>query len=92
MGLRPPHGAAVAGEHDMKLMVSHDCGMSYHEVKRGARVSRLLKKARKMHLNERWLRWTIESDDGQDFYAVTPIFTALVNTITLARAAEAGGE
>lgn len=76
----------------MKLMVSYNCGISYVEEMRDEEVESLLARAKEMQLDERLLRWVIESDDEGEIYAVSDIHRAQIATIVAARAQRGEGD
>ncbi|KKK55775.1 hypothetical protein LCGC14_3071140, partial [marine sediment metagenome] len=61
-----------------KLMVSHDCGISYHEEATAETVEELLPKGEK--LDEELLRWTID-DEADDIVIFCDIHHQMVATM-----------
>ncbi len=72
----------------MKLMVSEDCGVSYYEEMRAETLEPLQARAEELRLDERMLRWVIESDDGSDILEASAIQKAILAGVMLAREAE----
>jgi hypothetical protein len=62
----------------MKLMVSHDAGGSYYQEDTGSLVE-LQARAKELRLDEQWLRWVIESDDGQEIADVSAIHKGILD-------------
>lgn len=71
----------------MKLMVSYDCGINYGEEGSGS-LDELQEKAIEMRLDERWLRWVIESDDGKEIVEVSCIHKGIVDFMERLRRGE----
>ena len=62
--------------------------MSYYEEAQDEAVEPLLARAEELRLDERLLRWVIETDDGRDIVEASAIHKGILDTIVRARAAE----
>lgn len=62
----------------MKLMVSYDCGLTYGEEGTGS-LEELQARAQELRLDERRLRWVIESDDGREVAQACAIHRDILN-------------
>jgi len=68
----------------MKLMISRDAGSHYYEGARADSIEPLLARAQEMKLDQRMLRWVIESDDEQDILVFSAIHHRIANDMRAA--------
>lgn len=70
---------------DENIMVSHDCGISYHPLMKSDSVDELVTRTEKREdpLEDiSWCRWYIENEDGQmDYEHISPIHKGILRLI-----------